>query len=377
MKLKLKRENVTCIKTYPTTVRQRDTTKKKKTPIKKSQIISSIISNNIYNNLHHFDNNIIVQVDNGNTKTKQIQRSRNVRRSKNIQTKSEEISSPSKLFHGAPLSYFPGTCISRRFYSNLISKSRRHLIFTVTLSFYVLFLGLIFRNYLLSPKLNHGFSDENTTFLKMNYKYTHYTKYLHLEEYILSTSNFNRIDRFKPKIVLKHNFQSNHFSQPNHDNEFTFYFIKVALSLVFGLKQFTQTRTKLFAFFLLSQFSISCFLLKTLNQNEVQKGLKKYSKREFFTIVSSKINENISIIKLEMNLNLLTLREINYKDHTKFFRLILLLSGDINLNPGPTQISETWSVFKKRGLHLVHLNIKVSHLRLKNLDKSPKILIQQ
>ena len=57
-----------------------------------------------------------------------------------------------------------------------------------------------------------------------------------------------------------------------------------------------------------------------------------------------------------MNLNLLTLREMNYKDHTKFFKLILLLSGDINLNPGPTQISETSSVFKKRGLHFVHLN---------------------
>ena len=58
-----------------------------------------------------------------------------------------------------------------------------------------------------------------------------------------------------------------------------------------------------------------------------------------------------------MNLNLLTVREMNYKDHTKFFRLILLLSGDINLNPGPTQILETWLVFKKRGLHFVHLNI--------------------
>ena len=124
-------------------------------------ILSNIISNNIYNN--HFNNDIIVQVDNGNTKTKQIQRTRNVRRSQIIQTKIEEISSPS------PFSYFSGTCVSKRFYSNLISKSRSHLIFTVTLSFYVLFLGLIFRNYLLAPKLNHGFSGKNTSFLKINY----------------------------------------------------------------------------------------------------------------------------------------------------------------------------------------------------------------
>ena len=116
----------------------------------------------------------------------------------------------------------------------------------------------------------------------------HHTKYLSLEVYILPTSNFNRIDHFKHKIALKHTFQSNNFSQPNHDNEFTFYFIKVALSLVFGLKQFTKTQTKLFPFFLLSQFSISCFLFKILNQNELQKSLERYSKGDFFTIKSLK-----------------------------------------------------------------------------------------
>ena len=235
-----------------------------------------------------------------------------------------------------------------------------------------MFLGLTFRNYFLSPKLNHGFSGENTTFLKINYKCTHHTKYLHLEENIFSTCNSNKIDLVKHKISLEHNFQSNHFSQPNQDNEFTFCLIKVALSLVLGLKQFTKTRTKLFAFFLLSQCSISCFLLKTLNQNELQKVLKKYSKGEFFTIESLKINENIFTIKQEMNLNLVTLREMNYKDHTKFFRLILLLSGDINLNPGPTQISETWSVFKKRGLHFVHLNINSLPSKIEELRQITK-----
>ena len=141
---------------------------------------------------------------------------------------------------------------------------------------------------------------------------------------------------------MKHNFQSNHFLQPNHGNEFTFYFIKVALSLVFGLKQFTKTRTKLFTFFLLSQLSIFCFLF-----NELQKSLKGYSKGQFFTFESSKTNEKTFISRQEFNLILLTLREMNCKDHTKFFRMILLLSGDINLNPSPTQISKTWSVFKK------------------------------
>ena len=220
--------------------------------------------------------------------------------------------------------------------------------------------------------MNHGSSDENTTFSKISYKYTHYTKYLPLEVYILSISNFTRIDYFKHKIALKHTFQSNNFSQPNHDNEFTFYFIKVALSRMYGLKRFTKKLTKLFTFFLLTQFSISCFLFKPLNQNELQKSLKRYSKGDLFTIESLKTNEKISIAWQEFNLNLLTLREMNYRDHKKFFRLILLLSGDINLNLGTTQISQTWSVFKKRGVHFVHLNINSLPSKIEELRQIAK-----
>ena len=73
-----------------------------------------------------------------------------------------------------------------------------------------------------------------------------------------------------------------------------------------------------------------------------------------------------------MNLNLLNLREMDYKDHTKFFRSILLLSGDINVNPGPTQILETWSFFKKRGLHFVHLNINSLPSKIKELTQIVK-----
>ena len=141
---------------------------------------------------------------------------------------------------------------------------------------------------------------------------------------------------------------------------------------MFGLKQFTKTRTRLFTFFLLTQFSISCFLFKTLNQNELQKILKKDSKGDFFTVESLKTNEKVSIARQEFNLNLLILREMNYNDHKTFFRLILLLSGDINVNPGPTQIPKTWSVFKKRGLHFVHLNINSFPYKIEELGQITK-----
>ena len=56
-----------------------------------------------------------------------------------------------------------------------------------------------------------------------------------------------------------------------------------------------------------------------------------------------------------------------------FSQLLLFLSGDISLNPGPVhqgtlQCSNEWNVFKNRGLHFVHLKInsllpKIEELR--------------
>ena len=64
-----------------------------------------------------------------------------------------------------------------------------------------------------------------------------------------------------------------------------------------------------------------------------------------------------------------------FKDRNKdfFFKFLLLLSGDISLNPGPSHINQTsdnneWDVFKARGLHFIHINInsllpKIEELR--------------
>ena len=49
------------------------------------------------------------------------------------------------------------------------------------------------------------------------------------------------------------------------------------------------------------------------------------------------------------------------KNKKSFYRLILLLSGDINLNPGPVYNHhppnlKQWDIIKIKGLHLLHLN---------------------
>ena len=69
---------------------------------------------------------------------------------------------------------------------------------------------------------------------------------------------------------------------------------------------------------------------------------------------------------------MLTFSKVKYKKTHFLFQHLLLLSGDISLNPGPNQEYQlnngTWSPFKKRGLHFLHINInsllpKIDELR--------------
>ena len=58
----------------------------------------------------------------------------------------------------------------------------------------------------------------------------------------------------------------------------------------------------------------------------------------------------------------LAITNLKYKDYNNFYQFVLLLSGDLSLNPGPVQISPTvnfniWESLNKKGLHFLHVNI--------------------
>ena len=62
-----------------------------------------------------------------------------------------------------------------------------------------------------------------------------------------------------------------------------------------------------------------------------------------------------------MNFILFTVYHSKCKNHAKYLILILLLPGDISLNPGPPHNSQieglSWNVFDKKGLHFLHINV--------------------
>ena len=54
----------------------------------------------------------------------------------------------------------------------------------------------------------------------------------------------------------------------------------------------------------------------------------------------------------------LSLKKIIYRNNNSYLNIILLLSGDISLNPGPATLkNHSWDIFKKIGLHIIQLNI--------------------
>ena len=74
------------------------------------------------------------------------------------------------------------------------------------------------------------------------------------------------------------------------------------------------------------------------------------------------LNHYIQHITLHKSLVCLAITNLKYKDFNNFYQFLLLLSGDVSLNPGPFQISPAvntniWEQLNKKGLDFLHINM--------------------
>ncbi len=105
------------------------------------------------------------------------------------------------------------------------------------------------------------------------------------------------------------------------------------------------------------------------SENDEFSSLKN-NKRHFFNVEFLKFCANTNLHFISQQMSLVALSKLKIQNRNQFLKLLLLLSGDIELNPGPTQLDEkTFSCFKERGLHFFHVNInsvlpKIDELRL-------------
>ena len=115
--------------------------------------------------------------------------------------------------------------------------------------------------------------------------------------------------------------------------------------------------------------------------NKLENSIHNSPKKFFFSYETIKELDQLNNFFAKSNSYLFATAKLKYRCYPLFLQMLLLLSGDISPNPGPRETSgdKIWEPFKKRGLHLLHINInsllpKIDELRSITLKTSPAIL---
>ena len=144
------------------------------------------------------------------------------------------------------------------------------------------------------------------------------------------------------------------------DNNAFFLVIFFAIFRVFNRKRRKYLKLCYLAMFLIVIFPLKLQIKDGLPYNFT--SLQKCSTNEFFNLETITSCHYIQHIILRRNLVCLAMTNLKYRNYNSFYQFLLLLSGDVSLNPGPVQISppvnvNIWEPFYKKVLHFLHINI--------------------
>ena len=136
------------------------------------------------------------------------------------------------------------------------------------------------------------------------------------------------------------------------------------MSLLFLYKKLYNRSSKvLFVIISLIQFTTVFHSLNVVchSKSNLNTSLRNYPIKEFFTTEVLRITYKINEFSADMHFKLFTISKMKNKYNRLYLRMILILSGDIKLNPGSldgNQIKkENFEVFNNKRLHFMHLNI--------------------
>ena len=110
--------------------------------------------------------------------------------------------------------------------------------------------------------------------------------------------------------------------------------------------------------------------------NSIYSDLKSCSKSEFYFSESIELQENLNNINRNTSLAYFAVSKLRnkLKHFLRFYQILLLLSGDISLKPGPFQMQfnddKILEPLKTRGLHFFIQTLIVYYLKLTNLEIS-------
>ena len=110
-------------------------------------------------------------------------------------------------------------------------------------------------------------------------------------------------------------------------------------------------------------FGCIIFLLSVTKPNLLMKNDILKSTSEIFTYESIDACNLLHTSHLHNAFAFLVLSKFKHRNKHSFFKLLLLLPGDIRLNPGPSHMNQPsgnneWNIFEARGLHFIHINVR-------------------
>ena len=138
------------------------------------------------------------------------------------------------------------------------------------------------------------------------------------------------------------------------------YFILALIS--FCINIFSKNKGLRFTKLFFAIFLIFLCFCKIPN-NPIDSDLKTCSKTEFYTTESIKLQENLGNINRNSTLVYFAISKLRNKSiyFRKFYQILILLSGNVSLNPGPSQMQlkddKIWKALITQGLHFGHLNV--------------------
>ena len=90
--------------------------------------------------------------------------------------------------------------------------------------------------------------------------------------------------------------------------------------------------------------------------------IKDFNKIKFFTLEFIHTCDDLIRFCLNYLRKFHTISNLKRMNNKSFLRIVLILSVDISLNPGPVYNNQSlhlnaWNVFRSKGIHLIHLNV--------------------
>ena len=146
-----------------------------------------------------------------------------------------------------------------------------------------------------------------------------------------------KIEQNYSKDIFNESISQNLQPIRNNERNIKYHWIIFTMSLLFLYRQLYNRRSKvLFVIISLIQFTIAFHSLKFVchSKPSLNTILRNSPTKEFFTIEVLRITYKINEFSADMHFKLFTISKMKNKYNRLYLKMTLILSGDIELNPG-------------------------------------------